>query len=138
MYSTINDKFFMQGIIHFLCTYTKGFHNCQLSRNENLPTRHLQTSIILNYRSLCRLNVDLKVMPRLNKGHKYMLCIIDEVTNYLITVLKHQSRSEEIGYAIIENVITKYCVPDYIIYVTGVEIGIQNSHSGSCLTDRRK
>ena len=54
-------------------------------------------------------------MPRLNKGHKFILCIIDEVTNYFLTVLIHQCRSEEIGDALIENVISKYCVPDYII-----------------------
>ena len=29
-------------------------------------------------------------------------------------VLIHQSRSEEIGNALIENVISKYCVSDYI------------------------
>ena len=54
-------------------------------------------------------------MPRSDKGHKYILCIIDEVTNYLITVPIHQSKSEEIDNAILENVITEYCVPDYII-----------------------
>ena len=43
-------------------------------------------------------------MPRSNKGHKYILCIIDEVTNYLITVPIHQSKSEEIGDALIESV----------------------------------
>ena len=40
---------------------------------------------------------------------------MDEVTNYLITVPMYQSRSEEIGDALIENVISKYCVSDYII-----------------------
>ena len=59
--------------------------------------------------------MNLKVLPRLNKGHKYILCIIDEVTNYLITVLIHQSKSEEIGDALIEIIITKYCVPKYVI-----------------------
>ena len=54
-------------------------------------------------------------MPRSHKGHKYILCIIDEVTNYLITVPIFQARSEEIGEALIENVITKYCIPEYII-----------------------
>ena len=38
-----------------------------------------------------------------------------EVTNYSIMILIHQSRSKEIGDALIENVIAKYCVPDYII-----------------------
>ena len=59
--------------------------------------------------------MDLKVMPRSHKGHMYILCIIDEVTNYLITVPIFQARSEEIGEALIENVITKYCIPEYII-----------------------
>ena len=54
-------------------------------------------------------------MPRSYKGHKYILCKIDKVTNYLITVPIHQSKSEEIGNALIENVITKCCVPEYII-----------------------
>ena len=44
--------------------------------------------------------MDLKVMPRLHKGHKYTLCIIDEVTNYSINVPIYQPRSEEIGKAL--------------------------------------
>ena len=56
-----------------------------------------------------------KVMPKLYKGHRFILCIIDEVTNYLITVPIYHSRSAEIGDALIENVISKYCLPDYII-----------------------
>ena len=59
--------------------------------------------------------MDLQDLPRSYKGNKFILCIKDEVTNYLISVLIHQSRSEEIGDALIENVISKYCVPDYII-----------------------
>ena len=58
--------------------------------------------------------MNFKVIPRSNKGHKYILCIIDEVMNYFIMVLIHQSGSEEIGDALIENIITKYregCFP---------------------------
>ena len=54
-------------------------------------------------------------MLRSNKGHKFILCIIDEVTNYLITVPMYQSKVEEVGEALIEHVITKYCIPDFII-----------------------
>ena len=59
--------------------------------------------------------MDLKVMPRLQKGHEFILCVIDEVTNYLITVLIFQAKSEEVGEALIEHIITKYCIPDCII-----------------------
>ena len=54
-------------------------------------------------------------MPRSHKRHKGILCIINEVTNYLITVPIYQANSEEIGEALIDNVITKYCIPEYII-----------------------
>ena len=50
-----------------------------------------------NYTPLSRLSMDLKVMPRSYKGHKYILCIIDEVTNYLIMISIHQAKSEDIG-----------------------------------------
>ena len=59
--------------------------------------------------------MDLKVMPISHKGHKFILCIIDEVTNYLVTAPIYQAKSEDIGEAFIENVITKHCIPEYII-----------------------
>ena len=58
--------------------------------------------------------MDLKVMPRSQKGHKFILCIIDEMTNYLITVPIYHSRSEEVE-ALIEHAISKYCAPNCII-----------------------
>ena len=59
--------------------------------------------------------MDIKFMPTSIKGHKFILCIIDVVTNYLIKVLLYQSRMEEVGEALIEHVITKYCIPNCII-----------------------
>ena len=59
--------------------------------------------------------MDLKVMPRLQKGHQYILCMIGEMTNYLITTPLYQARSEEGGEALIENVISKFGIPEYII-----------------------
>ena len=54
-------------------------------------------------------------MLQSNKGHKFILCIIDEVTSYLITVPVYQSKAEEISDALIEYVMIKYCIPDCII-----------------------
>ena len=59
--------------------------------------------------------MDLKVIPISNKGHKYILRIIDQVTNYLIMVPIYQSKVEEIGHTLIEYIMTKYCIPDCII-----------------------
>ena len=64
---------------------------------------------------MSRLSIDLKVMPRSHKGHKYILCIIDEVTNFLITVPIFHTKSEEVEEELLEQVLTKYCIPEYII-----------------------
>ena len=36
-------------------------------------------------------------MPRSQKGHWYILCIIDVVTNYLTAAPLYQASSEEVG-----------------------------------------
>ena len=114
-YLTINDRFFIPNLMHYLRSYIKGCHICQLNRKDKPTMRQLQTRINLNYRPLLRLSMDLKVMPRSSKGHRYILCVIDEVTNYMITAPIKYSRSEEVGEALIDSVISKYCVPDYMI-----------------------
>ena len=114
-YLTINDKFFIPNLIHYLRSYIKGCHICQFMRNKEPLTRQLQARINLNYRPLSRLSIDFKVMPRSGKVHKFILCITDEATNYLITVPIYQSKAEEVGEALIEHIITKYCIPDCIM-----------------------
>ena len=83
---TISDKFFIPNLIHYLRSYIKGCHICQLTRNEKPPSRHLQARIDPNYVPMSRLSMDSKVMPKSHKGHRYILCMIDEVTNFLVTV----------------------------------------------------
>ena len=114
-YLTISDKFFIPNLIHYLRSYIKGCHICQLSRNAKPPSRHFQTKINPNYVPMSRLSMDFKVMPKSQKGHKYVPCVIDEVTNFSITVPIFQARSEEVREALLEHVITKHCIPDYII-----------------------
>ena len=114
-YLTMKDNFFIPNLMHYLRSFIKGCHVGQLSRSDKPPTRRLQTQIYLNYRPMSKLSMDLKVMPQSQKGHKFILCIIDEMMNYLITVPIYCSRSEEVGEALIEHIISKFCAPDHII-----------------------
>ena len=104
-YLTVKDKVFIPNLMHYLRSFIKGCHICQLSRPDKPPMRHLQPQIYLNYGPLSKLSMDLKVMPRSQKGCKFILYIIDEMMNYLITVPIHHSRSEKVGEALIEHVI---------------------------------
>ena len=100
--------------MHYLRSYIKGCHICQLNRKDKPPVRQLQTRINLNYKPLSRLSMDLKVIPRSCRGHRYILCVIDEVTYYMITAPIKQYGSEEVE-ALINDVISNYCIPDYMI-----------------------
>ena len=114
-YLTISDKFFIPNLMHYLRSFLSACHICQLFRNDKPPSRQLETRINLNYRPMSRLSMDLKVMPRSQKGHWYILCVIDEMTNYLIIAPLYQARSEEVGKALIENVIGKFGMLEYMI-----------------------
>ena len=114
-YLTISDKFFVPNLMHYLRSYLKACHICQLARNDKPLSRQLQARINLNYKQMSRFSMDLKVMPRSQKGHYYILCVMDEVTNYLVTAPKYQAKSEEIGDALIENVINKFGTQEYIL-----------------------
>ena len=115
MYLMMKDKFSIPNLMHYLRSFIKGCHICQLARPDKPAMRQSQPRIYLNYRPLLKLSIDLKVMPRSQKGHKFILCIIDEMTNYLIIIPIHHSRSEEVGESLIENVISKFCAPNCII-----------------------
>ena len=41
-YLTKKDKFFIPNLMHYLRSFIKGCHVCQLSRSDKLPTRQLQ------------------------------------------------------------------------------------------------
>ena len=76
-YLTMTDKFFIPDLMHYLHSYIKGCHICQLSKKDEIPNRQFQTRINLNYKPLSRLSMDLKVMPKSHQGHKVSLCVID-------------------------------------------------------------
>ena len=69
--------------------------NCPEMKNHLLDI--FQARINPNYIPMSRLSMDLKVMPKSQKGHKYVLCIIDKVTIFLITVLIFQARKSTFG-----------------------------------------
>ena len=48
-------------------------------------------------------------------GQKFILVDINEVINFMVTIPIHQSRYEEIGYALIEHLFSKYTMLEYMI-----------------------
>ena len=114
-YLTMSDKIFIPDLMHYLRSYIKGCHIRQLSNKDKIPNRQFQRRINLNYKPLSRLSTDLKDMPKSYREHKFILCVIDEMTNYLITMPIYQARSEQTSDSLRDNIISKYGIPEYLI-----------------------
>ena len=67
IYLTMKDKFFIPSLVHYLRSFMKGCHICQLARPDKPPIRQLQPRIYLNYRPLSKLSMDLKVYAQIRK-----------------------------------------------------------------------
>ena len=47
-YLTMSDKFFIPDLMHYLRSYIKACHICQLSNKDKIPSRHFKIRINLN------------------------------------------------------------------------------------------
>ena len=54
-------------------------------------------------------------MARSYRVHKYTLVVIKEVTNFMVSTLIHQFRSDKIGDTLMDHVFSKYSMPEYMI-----------------------
>ena len=67
-YLTMAEKFFIPDLMHYLCSYIKGCHICQISKKDKIPNRQFQTRINLNYKGIGKVKYgptgDAKVTPR--------------------------------------------------------------------------
>ena len=61
---------------------------------------------------MTRLSMDSKVMSKSYKGHTFILVVIDGVTNFMVTISIHQSRSEEVEDVFKEHVFSKISIPE--------------------------
>ena len=59
--------------------------------------------------------MDIKYMPKAGNGMKFILVIIDDNLNYMVTVPLPQIKTELICEALMVHLISKHSVPDMII-----------------------
>ena len=71
--------------MHYIRSFLKGCQMCQLHKVGPTPQRQFENRIILNYASMSKLSCDIKYMYRASTGHKFMLVVTANVTNYLVT-----------------------------------------------------
>ena len=114
MYLTTNEIFFIPDLLHYPRAYTKGYHECQLCMNENPQPGQSEHRINSNKKAMTRLRMDLQVVSRSYKWHKFILAVTD-VSDFMSTIPIHQSMLGEIVDGLIQHVFSKYSIPKCMI-----------------------
>ena len=73
MYLTMKDKFFIPNLMHYLRSFIRRCHICQLSRPDKLSMRQLQPQIYLNYRPLSKTKHGSESHAKIIKGSQIHL-----------------------------------------------------------------
>ena len=90
-------------------------HTCQIIKQDKSKQRYREGRLFLNYRPMRKVSMDIKYMPKAENGMKFILVIIDDNLNYMVTVSLPQIKTELICEALIVHLISKHSVPDMII-----------------------
>ena len=112
---TISDRFFIPNLAHYIRMYIASCHKCQMTKQGKAKQRYREGRIFLNYRPMSKVSMDIKYMPKATNGMKFILVIVDDNLNYMITVPLPQIKTELICEALIVHLISKHSLPDMII-----------------------
>ena len=73
------------------------------AQSSNNISWQFENRINIIYSSISKLSCDIKFMYRANTGHKFILTVTDDITNYLLAVPLYRGTFHEIGEALINN-----------------------------------
>ena len=112
---TISDRFYIPNLAHYIRMYIASCHRCQMIKQGKSKQRYREGRIFLNYRPMSKVSMDIKYMPKAGNGMKFILVIIDDNLNYMVTVPLPQIKTELICEALMIHLISKHSIPDMII-----------------------
>ena len=91
-YHTINQRFYCPNLVENLRAYITGCHVCQMFRKGKNAQRPYQKRLNLNIPAMTKISMDIKKMP-VNKGYSYILVLLCEVSNYLVALPLHSTKT---------------------------------------------
>ncbi len=117
---TIRKRFHIPELARHVRAYITGCHICQQFKKRKY-NRPFEQRVNINVPSLTKFSMDLKHMPQSRKGHKFILVIICEVSNYIITAALKRATAEAVCEALVEKVFGYFGTPTQIVSDLGSE-----------------
>ena len=89
--------------------------NLSIAKIGPIPQKQFENRKKLYYTSIRKLSCDIKCMYRASTGHRFILVVTNEVTNYLVTIPLHRGTSHDVGEALI-NYVFENMAPSCLVF----------------------
>ena len=113
---TLQERFFCPRMGDLVRSYIVSCHVCQLFKNNKRFDRpFLQRKYDINQGTMTCISMDIKHMPKSSSGYKYILVMLCEISNFMVTAPMVTATSPEICKAIQDNLICVFGTPVKLI-----------------------
>ena len=106
---TIQQRFFCPRMADYVRSYIIGCHVCQLFKHGKRFSRPFQQrKYDLNEPTMSNISMDIKYMPNSENGFNYILVMLCEISNFMVTAPLYTATSPEICKALQDNLISVF------------------------------
>ena len=113
---TLSSRYYCPRLADYIRAYIVGCHTCQLFKNSKRFHRPLQKRTYdISQPALANVSMDIKYMPKSNRGYKYMIVILCEITNFLVTHPLKEVTASEVCRTLVEEFIAYFSTPVRIV-----------------------
>ena len=113
---TLSSRYYCPRLADYIRAYIVGCHTCQLFKNSKRFHRPLQKRTYdISQPALANVSMDIKYMPKSNRGYKYMIVILCEITNFLVTHPLKEVTASEVCRVLVGEFIAYFSTPVRIV-----------------------
>ena len=109
---TLNSRYYCPRMGDYVRSYIVGCHMCQLFKDPKRFHRPFQKRVYdISQPALANVSMDIKYMPKSTKGFKFLLVILCEITNFLVTHPMKEINAAEVCTILVDEFIAYFSTP---------------------------
>ena len=114
--NTLSSRFYCPRMADFIRAYIVGCHICQLFKNSKRFNSQFQyRAYDISTPALTNVSMDIKYMPTSSKRYKFLLVLLCEVSNFIVTHPMREISSTHVCEILVDNFIAYFSTPVRII-----------------------
>ena len=114
--NTLSSRFYCPRMADFIRAYIVGCHICQLYKNSKRFNNQFQyRAYDISTPALTNVSMDIKYMPTSSKRYKFLLVLLCEVSNFIVTHPMSEISSTHVCTILVDDFIAYFSTPVRII-----------------------